>query len=87
MMNFETGGLVISRAGHDKDNVYMIIGQEDDFLYLADGRLRPLDRPKKKRKKHVQLMRAAVPEESRSDDAALRHFLKSYGGNGCQNLM
>ena len=48
------GQLVTSKAGHDKDTLYVVIAQEGEFVYLSDGRLKPPDRPKKKRLKHVQ---------------------------------
>jgi ribosomal protein L14E/L6E/L27E len=48
------GNLVISKCGHDKDKRYIIIEEDGDFVYLADGRLRTTERLKKKRKKHIQ---------------------------------
>lgn len=48
------GDLVISKAGHDKDARYIIIEETGDFVYLADGRLRGVGHPKKKRRKHIQ---------------------------------
>lgn len=49
-----TGQLVTSKAGHDKGTLYVIVAQEDDFVYLCDGRLRTPENPKKKRNKHIQ---------------------------------
>lgn len=48
------GNLIISKAGHDKGMRYIIIEETGDFVYLADGKIRTVDRPKKKRKKHIQ---------------------------------
>lgn len=48
------GKFARSKAGHDKDTLYVIVAQEGDFVYLSDGRLKPPDRPKKKRIKHIQ---------------------------------
>lgn len=48
------GNLIISKAGHDKGMRYIIIEEEGDFAYLADGKSRRLEKPKKKRKKHIQ---------------------------------
>ncbi len=52
-MEFQTGMLVESRAGHDKGNLYIITGMDGQYVYLCDGRLRPTDRPKKKKAKHI----------------------------------
>ncbi len=51
------GMLAVSLAGHDKGRIYLIIGEEGDFCYLADGKTRGADNPKKKRKKHLQIMK------------------------------
>lgn len=48
------GQYVISKAGHDKGEIYVIVAEEKDFVYLSDGRLKLPEKPKKKRKKHIQ---------------------------------
>ncbi len=57
------GQLATSKAGHDKGQVYVIVAQEGDFVYLSDGRHRPPDRPKKKRMKHIQPIIESVDAE------------------------
>ena len=37
MDRWETGMLAKSLAGHDKDKVYVIVGLDEQFTYLADG--------------------------------------------------
>ena len=49
------GYFASSKAGHDKGTVYMIL--ESDDVYLSDGKLRPTDKLKKKKLKHVQLIK------------------------------
>ena len=56
------GQFAISKAGHDKDALYVVVGQEKDFVYLCDGRLKTPDKPKKKRLKHVQPINRTVDE-------------------------
>ena len=46
--------VVLSTTGRDKGNIFYVIGIEGDFLYLANGKDRTLDRPKRKKQKHVQ---------------------------------
>lgn len=48
------GMLAFSRAGHDRDMVYMIVGEDAEYVYVSDGRLKPVHNPKKKNKKHIQ---------------------------------
>lgn len=57
MDRIEAGMMAQSRAGHDRGTLYVILKVEGDFLYLSDGRLRPKEKPKKKRQKHVQVIR------------------------------
>lgn len=52
-----TGYLAYSIAGHDKDTVYLIIKDENEFVWLVDGRIRTLDNPKRKNKKHIQVIK------------------------------
>ena len=52
MVEFKTGGLARSLAGHDKGQLYIIIGVSGEYVTLSDGRKRPSDRPKRKNKKH-----------------------------------
>ena len=47
------GEFATSKAGHDKDRLYMIVGEEEEWVYLCDGRLRGVEHPKKKKKKHI----------------------------------
>jgi ribosomal protein L14E/L6E/L27E len=56
------GQFATSKAGHDKGRLYVVVGQEDDFVYLSDGRLKGPDRPKKKRRKHIQPINAQVED-------------------------
>lgn len=43
-----------SKAGHDKGKLYIIWKTEGEYVYLTDGRLRPMEKPKKKKLKHIQ---------------------------------
>lgn len=54
--------LAVSRAGHDKDSIYVIVKEEADMVYLADGKLKPLEKPKRKNRKHIQVIEK-LPKE------------------------
>lgn len=49
--------LAVSRSGHDKDSLYVIVKEEDNLVYLADGRLKPIEKPKRKNRKHIQIIK------------------------------
>jgi len=50
----ESGTVVFSKAGKDKRKPFIVLYTEDGYAFLADGRLRPLHKPKKKKMKHIQ---------------------------------
>lgn len=54
-MEFEKGMFARSLAGHDKNKLYVIISVENEYVYLVDGKLKTLERPKKKKRKHIQI--------------------------------
>jgi len=84
------GELATSKAGHDKDRLYMIVGEEGECVYLCDGRLRGVEHPKKKKKKHIQIIHSSaqdtliqiikqnLPGERDENDRQIRKTLEDY---------
>ena len=71
--------LVISTAGRDKGALFYVIGEEAQYLFLANGKDRPLDRPKRKKRKHVQQVlrpETRVAEKLRLGDKVLNGELR-----------
>ena len=56
MKAFVKGMLARSKAGHDTGKVYVVMKADEEFVYLADGRCRTVDKQKKKRRKHIQII-------------------------------
>lgn len=54
------GMLVRSKAGHDKGQLYVIIEENETYVYLSDGHLKPVGQCKKKNRKHIQIIRRSV---------------------------
>jgi len=50
-----TGLVVRSKAGRDKGNRFVVLMHENEYAYVADGELRRVERPKKKKLRHLQL--------------------------------
>lgn len=76
-MDLKPGMLAMSKAGHDRNCIYVITDVKNEYVYLADGRLRPLARQKKKNRKHLQPI-TSVQAVSLTDDAAIRKILRDY---------
>ena len=75
MDRYETGMLARSKAGHDAGPIYVLIDTDSAYVYLVDGQIRTLDRPKKKKKKHVQIILEKY-EIADADDVAIKRILK-----------
>lgn len=60
-----TGMMASSKAGHDRNEIYVIVGEDEKYVYLCDGRLKTLEKPKKKSKKHIQVIKAGIDEKLR----------------------
>lgn len=49
------GRVVLSTAGRDKDKYFIIINIiNDNYVLVADGKLRPESKPKKKKLRHLR---------------------------------
>ena len=71
--------VVVSKAGHDQDERFYEIGEDPVYLTLANGKDRPLDRPKRKKRKHVQKVlrsETRVADKLRSGDKVLNGELR-----------
>lgn len=79
-MDSNIGRIVKSCAGRDKDTFLVIIRCEGDFAYLADGGERPLDRPKKKRIKHLKFTNTFMDMDAITDKK-LRCAVRSFNEN------
>ncbi len=56
-MNNYIGYFATSLAGHDHNNIYVIVDADNEYVYLVDGKLKKVDNPKKKKLKHVQIIK------------------------------
>ena len=54
-MELEIGNVVISTMGRDKGLYFIVVGIEENYVYLVDGSVRKVDKPKRKKVKHIEL--------------------------------
>ena len=79
----EIGSVVISKAGRDEGRFFLVVSEvDDDFVMVANGRLRTMDRLKKKRRKHlkptgavVEALRERLSQGKPVEDHELRSWL------------
>lgn len=54
MEGIALGQIVHSKAGRDKNKYFIIVGIiDEDYVLVADGQLRKIESPKKKKIKHL----------------------------------
>ena len=86
------GMFATSRAGHDRDTVYIIVREEKEYVYVSDGRLKTLENPKKKKKKHIQIIKKEADDILKEKLINGQHIYneeirKAIGGFVCQRQM
>ena len=52
--DIQISDVVVSTAGRDRDELFYVIDADPLYLMLANGKDRTLDKPKRKKRKHVQ---------------------------------
>lgn len=88
--NVLIGRVVLSKAGRDKGKLFTVVGQIDqDYVLIANGTNRSVDKPKKKKIKHLNLMpdyldsiRDKLLKGQKVLDADIRKSLESLKNSG-----
>lgn len=87
MEDISLGHIVHSIAGRDKGRYFIVVGLIDhNYVLIADGDLRKINNPKKKKVKHLVFhetiaedIRNMILENKRIADSDLRKNLQSMG--------
>ena len=99
MIDYKVGYFAYSMAGHDKGSIYVIVDMKGEYVYLCDGKIRTTDNLKKKKIKHIQVIKKCDETisykleqnlEIRNEDIklAIKKQIKNIkGGNICQRQM
>ena len=81
----QVGRIAVSKAGRDTGRVFVILEVIDTYyVYIVDGDLRKMDRPKKKKLKHLKLtenvlssIAEKLKEGTKVFDAEIRSAIRS----------
>lgn len=81
------GKVVLSKAGRDRDHLYVIVRQVDNnYVLLANGDTKLIDMPKKKKIKHLSILESVDDELlslirscDKSTNLKIKRFLKLRG--------
>ena len=83
------GYFAVSKAGHDKDQIYVILECDEKYAFLCDGENKKIAAPKKKSWKHIQKINIRVEETLYSKlvnreqiyDTEIKYALRKYKEN------
>ena len=78
-MELNVSDLVVSTAGRDRGELFYVIGTEGVYALLANGKDRTLERPKRKKRKHllrVEQIESEVARMLKSGDKVLNSQLR-----------
>ncbi|MBE6071631.1 MAG: hypothetical protein E7208_06685 [Clostridium butyricum] len=81
------GKVVLSKAGRDKNHLYVIVRQiNEDYVLLANGNTKSISMPKKKKVKHLSILEdiddeiiSSIRLCDKSTDLKIKRFLKLKG--------
>ena len=74
-----TADVVSSTAGRDQGELFYVLETDDQFVTLVNGRNRPVEKPKRKKRKHVEKVlrsETRVAGKLRSGDKVLNGELR-----------
>ena len=80
-MQLQRGMVVRCTAGKEQNGFYLVTAVEGSYVMLADGKRRPLDKPKRKNIRHIRLT-DTVWETEGLTDRALRRKLQELSDKG-----
>ena len=71
----QKGDVVLSLSGRDRNTLLAVMRTDEHYVYVCDGRARPLLNPKRKNPKHVQPTEKRLSEAALHSDRSLRKAL------------
>lgn len=76
-MEIQKGSLVYSLAGSDKGKTFLVLEADKEYAYIADGKIRKAEKPKKKKLKHLQKTNRVFDIEENIENFKIREILKT----------
>ena len=77
-MELARGTVVRSAAGRDAGAFLAVVAVEGEIAYVCDGKARPLERPKRKNRRHLRPTRCVLDETALTGNKSLRQALGAY---------
>lgn len=77
----ERGCVVISSAGRDRNTFLAVTAADETWVWVCDGKARPLDNPKRKNPRHVRPAGVSLRPEDLRSNKGLRKALAIVKAN------
>ena len=84
-MEIGKSNIVRAEAGRDKGKLFLVLDTEGEYLFLADGKGRKLETPKRKKRRHVSFVSdretrvsRKILEGERISNSELRRTLAAF---------
>ena len=77
-MKLMKGSVVRAEAGRDGGGYFVIVDADEKYCFIADGKSRKLEKPKRKNIKHIRTTDSMI-DLNDITDKKLRNVLKQFG--------
>ena len=77
-MEIKIGSVVRSKAGHDSDGMFAVVSFDEKYVYICDGKERPIEKPKRKNRKHISVLNIYLNEEDLQTNRKLKKALANF---------
>ena len=78
-MTITAGSVVRAKAGRDKEKFFVVLKVENGFAFIADGKRRKVENPKRKNLIHLQGTNTVL-SETMDTNRKLRNALRNFCG-------
>jgi len=86
---FNVGDIVLATAGRDSGKLFLVVGisvSDENYVFMADGKSRKADSPKKKKIRHIKIAKKAEDgfveslnlKNARFTNSVLRKIISEY---------
>jgi len=77
-MEIKKGTIVRSIAGHDNGDFQLILDFDEQYATVCDGKHRPLEKPKRKKLKHLNITNKTVDLAELQTNKSIRKILRPF---------
>jgi large subunit ribosomal protein L14e len=83
------GKVALSKSGRDSGKLFIIVGiMDDNYVYISDGDLRSIEKPKKKKIKHLTItdtvaehIKDLLQAADKVNNSAIKKYLQSMNSS------